>query len=77
MRPWGGNRPALGGFGGRSGLIERAASETLKRGADDEGEILLSDVCASGPQGPYQFYADFGPHGRLKGATLRIESPYE
>jgi hypothetical protein len=57
--------------------FQRATGKTLKHGANDVGEIFLHDVCATGPNGPYQFYANFGTDGRLKGVMVRIESPYE
>lgn len=57
--------------------FRRATGKVLKLAANDEGELFLTDVCARGPNGPYQFYASFGSDGRLRRIIVRIESPYE
>ena len=57
--------------------FRRATGKTLDGGQNNERVILLYDVCAAGPHGEYQFYANFGVDGRLKSLTVRIDSPYD
>lgn len=56
--------------------LRRATGKTLDGGRNSERVILLYDVCAAGPHGEYQFYANFGVDGRLTSLTVRIDSPY-